>query len=1319
MNRPVQIDPTDARRRLMERMLRGDAAAPAAVPDPITPRDPSQPVPLSAEQHQLWLHAEMAPDMPLYNETITIRRHGVYDHAAMEAAMTEIVRRHPIWRTGFVEIGGELRQEIAPPMAIALPLVDLTTLPEGEREAEATRLAAADAHAAIALDAPPLFRGQVMRIAEDEHRLYLTLHHIIFDGVSIYRTMLPELIALFDAFTRGVASPLAPPPLDYADYAAWQAEHTNQPALDRQLDYWRKELTAPLPRLELAADRPRPARPTHAGDMALFTIDAALAARLRMLARTEQATLYMVMLAAFKAMLFRYTGDNDLIVGGVTDTRRRPELQSVMGYFLNSLALRSHPRGDVSFRAFLGEVKARVLGALDAADVPFDRIVRELDIRRETGGHPLFNTLFSIQPPLDPLPAGWQLTEMDVPPAAAKYDLFLELHDQGADIAGRFYYSSELFDPATIERMIGHWLRLLNGIAADPDMALQSLPLLGEEERHQLVDCWNDTAQPLPYASVVDWVAAQAAAAPDALVLEQGDLRWSYADLDAHADGIAAQLAEAGVAPGALVGLSLSRTPWMVAAMLGVAKAGAAYLPLDPAFPPARLAMIVDSAAPALILVEADTETAVPAGSVPKLRLDRDRRTAPQALPPIDRESLAYVLYTSGSTGKPKGVEIPHAALINLLLAMQQQPGFAAGDSILAITTLSFDIAELELWLPLVSGGRIILAPREAVIDMAQLAALIADTRPTMMQATPATWRGLIEAGWPGQPGLRALCGGEALPAALVDQILPRVGELWNVYGPTETTIWSTVAQVRPGDSIVPIGRPIANTQVRVLDADGNDRPIGAVGELHIGGRGLARGYRGRPDLTADRFISHDGTRLYKTGDLARWRADGRLECLGRTDNEAKIRGFRIAIEEVEGGLERLPGISAAAVRVWPDASGERALAGYLVGTGDVATWREQLAQTLPDYMIPTWFVTMDALPLTPNGKVDRKALPEPGQPTERDIVPPATPNEERLAAIWQAVLKIDQVSRTDNFFDLGGHSLLVARLLRRIQAEYGIKLPMAALFRAPKLADMAELIVSDEAADAQILVPIQPHGSQPPIIWLDGGSTFLSLAERLGLDQPFIGLSVDAVMERVGGCPKKLEDTARLVADAIREEFPLGPYRIGGWCTSGILAFAVAAHLRSEGANVPALLLAHPFHPRKSREVGSIRFFLSKVRFHIDQSLRQPRGDRLHYFLARLRGLSDAAALAGGREAVLQPALRTKLDRSATKYNPPSYDGDVAIFQPEDRPTVLDFIDDWRPHVRGQFDAFVIPGGHSTMMEEPNVDIFAAHIRDMLQRTA
>jgi amino acid adenylation domain-containing protein len=1311
--KPEVIDPAEARRRLLERMLSGNGGGSVAAPaqEAIGPRDPGARVPLTAEQSQLWLHAEMAPEMPLYNESITIHRHGRYNHAALEHALSEIVRRHAVWRTSFAEINGEVVQQVAPPIDLHLPLIDISHLTPDERDAEALRLATEDARAPIPLGCAPLFRARVVKLSEQEHRLYLTLHHIIFDGVSIYRTLVPELAALVAAFERGEPSPLAEPALQYGDYAVWQAKREDREALARQVDYWRTALSEPLPRLELAGDRPRPAHPTLAGSMEIFELEESLVQALKRVAESEGATLYMVLLAAYKAMLFRYTGDTDLIVGGVTDTRRRPELQSLIGYFLNTMALRSRPSSGLPFREYLAQVRASVIGALGAADVPFDRLVRELGIRRGAGTHPLFNTLFSIEPPVDPFPEGWDLTQMDVVVGAAKYDLYLELDERPEGFAGRFLYSTELFDASTIRRMIGHWTRVLEGVAADPAMPLGKLPMLGDEERRTLLRTWNDTDRDLPCASVVERFAERAAEMPEAIAIEHDGVRWSYAELASRSDAAAAKLVADGVSPGSLVGLCLERSPWMIAAMLGVAKAGAAYLPLDPGFPAARLAMIVEDAKPALVLVEPSTRSALPADCARLVELDRHCPQRHFEADPVEGEALAYVLYTSGSTGRPKGVEIQHVALSNLLLAMAETPGFKRGETLLAITTLSFDIAELELWLPLICGGTVLLASRETAMDMAALAELIDRARPDMLQATPATWRGLIEAGWQGAPWLRALCGGEALPRALADQLLPRVDQLWNLYGPTETTIWSAASKIER-DGPVSIGKPIWNTQIRVLDEVGNDLPVGAIGEIHIGGRGLARGYRGRTDLTEQRFVLKGGARLYRTGDLGRWRSDGLLECLGRTDNEEKIRGFRVAIEEIEGALAKLPGVTDAAVRAWPDASGERALTAYGVGSGEAGEWRAALGSMLPEYMIPSHFVALESLPLTPNGKVDRTRLPQPGIAIRPEAEPPATEAEQRLAAIWKTVLKVDQVFRWDDFFDLGGHSLLIARLLRRIEADYGQRIPMAALFRAPKLADMAALIEEQQPLDTPALIPIQPHGTNPPILWLDGGSTFIPLTAELGRDQPFLGISVDVVLESAGGCPARLEDAAELVIAAIREVQPNGPYRLGGWCTSGILAFAVATRLQELGEHVSLLTLIHAAHPVQAKKIGATRILLSKFRFHLSMSMSQPKGSRWRYFRDRLRGLSDAAALAGGGEAVMQPALRSALDRIALRYVPRPYPGSLLLLEPTEHAHLLDFAEAWRAEALGPFEVHVVPGGHRTLLEPPHV----AHVAPILR---
>ncbi len=694
----------------------------------------------------------------------------------------------------------------------------------------------------------------------------------------------------------------------------------------------------------------------------------------------------------------------------------------------------------------------------------------------------------------------------------------------------------------------------------------------------------------------------------------------------------------------------------------------------------------------------------------------------PAQLPGPAPDDLAYVLYTSGSTGKPKGVEVPHRALANLLASMREEPDFSEQDSLLAVTTLAFDIAALEIFLPLLCGGRLILASREAVADPAALAALIEAERPSVVQATPATWRALTEAGWAGDPAMTILCGGETLPRELAEVLLRRCGNLWNMYGPTETTIWSTVQRVTSGDGPVPIGRPIANTVTHILDPSGNKVPTGCVGELFIGGGGVALGYRGRPDLTAERFAEHPvapGMRLYRTGDLARRRSDGTLLCLGRTDNDEKIRGFRVAVEEIEDALAARPAVAAAAVRGWPDASGERALAAYIVfregAHASAAELREHLRSVLPDYMIPSRFETLDALPMTPNAKIDRKALPAPGGGEVAMLAPPDGEAEERLAGLWREILGIERIGRNDSFFDLGGHSLLAARLLRRIEQEYARKLSLADLFRSHSLEKMAALLASSAATTGSRAVPIQPNGRRPPLLWLEAGPTFLPLSKCLGADQPFLGVPIEPIFE--AGEAASFADYARVIVAVIREIQPHGPYYIGGWCTSGILAYEVAVQLRSAGESVPLLLLAHAMNPAELRRFSRARITASKLRYHGAQLMRMNGADRRLYFAERARAVLDRMSGADEGPDAARGAQRIALDRAAWIYDPPPYGGDVALFQPVERPRLLDSRPGWGRVVQGQLTADEISGGHSTMLQPPYVEELGAKMREALVR--
>jgi amino acid adenylation domain-containing protein len=1319
----AHVDLSASKRALLEKMMRGGGVA-AAKPQQIEKRAPDAEIPLSADQRQVWLHAIMAPDMPLYNESITIHRFGSFDRGAMERSVNEILRRHEAWRTAFVEEGGVLVQRVREHRDIVLPYDDVSHLPEAERDAAALAIGQEDARRAIDLNDAPLFRAQIVKLADDNHRLYFTLHHIIFDGVAIYRVIVPELAKLYDAFSRGAPSPLPMPTLQYGDYTIWQQEHLKSAPIQKQIDYWRRTLADAPPKLELVGDRTKAARPTHAGSMEVFEIPNELIENLKQVGRRHGVTLYMTLLAAYHAQLHLYTGEDDIIVGGVTDLRRRPELENVVGYFLNTISLRAKPKGETRFSDFLIEVRDSVLGALATSEAPFDEVVRALDVKRQPGTHPLFNCLFSIEPPVDPFPDGWDLTQMDVVVGGAKFDLYLELDErQNEGMHGRFLYSTELFDPSTVRRMIGHYMTILEGVVADATQPLKDLPLLGTDERRKLLVDWNATEVAPSPALLPNAFRAQVAARPDAIAIRFDDHSVSYAMLDACADAIAASLHAAGIAPGDLVGICLDRSPDMVAALLAVHRLGAAYLPLDPDFPAARLDYIARDAGAVALLTERKLGHVLADCPLKRILID-DVAPAGTTRPAVEvgPNDLAYVLYTSGSTGNPKGVEISHGALINLLNSFRDNPGFTADDSLLAVTTLSFDIAGLELFLPLISGGELILAPKSVTADPRQLNDLFVNARPSVMQATPATWRALIEAGWQGSPTLRILCGGEALPRDLAEALILRSGEVWNVYGPTETTIWSTLARVTPSEGPVPIGRPLDNTRIHILDKYRNTAPIGVVGELFIGGAGLAHGYRHRPDLTAERFVMIRGERLYRTGDLARYQPDGTILCLGRVDNDEKIRGYRIAVEEIEGALAEHPEIVAAAVRSWPDASGERALAAYIVTRGDElpsrAALREHLGKTLPDYMIPSHFEQLPALPMTPNAKVDRKALPQPGGAGAREIEPPQGETETTLAAIWCDLLRIGQVSRNDSFFELGGHSLLVARLLVRIEQQWGRRIGMAEFFQAPTLDKLAERIDGNATADLGEWVPLQPKGDELPLLWLDGGPTFMALAQAMGTDRPFLGLPLGPILERSLQPGMTFEQMASAIVAVIRETRPKGPYLIGGWCTNGIMAFEVARQLRLGGEDVPLLALGHTMNPVAFQKITSAQMRMSKARYHLGVWGNLPIGKRLDYAFDRARGLMEDVGVAeiAEREGRYR-VFAAQMEQAAYGYFPGDYDGVVALFQPAERLAVLDSRPGWSEVVRGSLESFDIPGTHGTMAEPPNVATFAQRLNEALDR--
>ena len=1059
----AQLSP--AKQALREARLRGLNRA-----DTIPRRPPGSSAPLSFAQERLWFLDRMEPGLASYNLPTGMRFRGRMDEAALERAIGALVRRHESLRTTFREEGDSAVQAIAPFEGYALPVEDLRALDEAEREAAVRRWAVEEAERPFDLAAGPLFRARLLRVGDEDRVLLLCFHHAVSDGWSI-GVFVGELAAVYRAFRDGESSPLAELPVQYADYAAWQRAQLRGPALERQLAYWKERLAGAPELLELPTDRPRPAVQTYGGAREGMDLPLELRERLEALGRAEGATLYMVLLAAFQVLLGRYAGTGDVVVGSPVSGRTRREVEGVVGVFVNTLVLRADLSGDPSFRDALGRVRAATLGAFEHQAVPFEKVVGEVQPERSLSHSPIFQALFALQNAGGGPASVWgaEMGYVGMDAGTTRFDVSLDCttHERGVFCA--LEYRTDLFERSTVRRMLEHLRRLLEQVADEPEARLSALELMGEEERRQVVEAWNDTAAPYPVACIHHFFEAQAEFTPDALALVSGDETVTYRALDERANRLARHLAALGAGPEARVAICLERSVGMVAAMLAALKAGAAYLPLDPAYPAERLAYMRDDSGAALLVTQASLRGLLPADGVRTVSVDGDAAaiaehppTPPE--PAVDPENAAYVIYTSGSTGRPKGVQVTHANVASFFAGMDERVGGTIPGSWLAVTRTGFDIHVLELLWTLARGFRVVVQPElEGSAAGETPARELSRHAITHLQCTPSLARVMIEdAGAGALAGLeRVLLGGEVLPPELAATLAAAVpGGVVNLYGPTETTVWSTTHEVdAPG--AVPIGRPIANARVYVLSEALRPLPVGVPGELYVAGPGVTRGYLRRPALTAERFVpdpfgGEAGGRMYRTGDRARWRADGVLEYRGRLDAQVKVRGVRIEPGEVEAALREHPAVRECAVVAREGGAGEARLVAYLVAEGDAPpadALRAHLRERLPEYMVPQAVVALERLPLTPGGKLDRRALPAPEHTAERErYVAPRRPVEEVLAGIWAELLEVERPGVRDDFFALGGDSLLIMRLISRVRTAFGVELPIRAVFSTPTL---------------------------------------------------------------------------------------------------------------------------------------------------------------------------------------------------------------------------------------------------------------------------
>lgn len=1067
----------------------------------ISRRNDDESIPLSFAQQRLWFLDQLQPGTAIYNIPGAFRFKGLLDVVALQASFNEILRRHEALRTTFPTVEGQpvAATDEETLSSYALSVVDLRDIPDTEREAIAQKQAVEEIQRPFDLARKPLLRTTLLRLGEEEYILLLTLHHIIADGWSL-GLLIQELAVLYETFSTQKPTlqqaTLPELPIQYADFAHWQRQWLQGEVLETQLSYWKQQLGGNLPVLQLPCDRPRPTSQTFRGKSTSFVLPQTLSRAVKALASSQGVTLYMTLLAAFKTLLYRYTGQDDILVGSPVANRNRTEIEGLIGVFVNTLVMRTQLDGNLSFREVLGRVREVVLGADAHQDLPFEKLVDELQPERNMSYSPLFQVMFVLQnAPAESLEfSGLTLEPLILDKGTAQFDLTLDVSETTKGINCRFEYSTDLFDDTTISRMMGHFQTLLEGIVVTPEQRISQLPLLTEAERYQLLVEWNGTQAQYPLEQCIHQLfEAQVEKTPDAVAVVFEDKQLTYRELNERANQLAHYLKKLGVKPDVLVGICVERSWEMLVGLLGILKAGGAYVPLDPAYPQERLAFMLSDSQMPILLTQQQLLERLPDYQAYVICLDTDWETISKnskenPVSNITSNDLAYIIYTSGSTGKPKGVQIPHAAVVNFLQSMQCEPGITESDALLAVTSISFDIAALELYLPLVTCARLVLASREVASDGRQLGEQLNASGATVMQATPATWRMLLATGWQGSPQLKILCGGEALSRDLAEQLLEKGASLWNLYGPTETTIWSTACKVEANKlskSLVPIGCPIANTQVYLLDSFGQPVPIGIPGELHIGGAGLARGYLNRPELTAEKFISDSiGGRLYKTGDLARYLPDGTIEYIERIDHQVKLRGFRIELGEIEAVLSQHPAVEQAVVIAREDEQGNKRLVAYIVSqtsSKDIThELRNFLENKLPNYMVPSAFVMLEALPLTPNGKVDRRALPASDRlqlKSEDTFVYPITPVEKVLAEIWTQVLGVEKVGIHDNFFELGGDSILSIQIIYKAN-QAGLQLTPKQLFDSQTIAKLAEVAGTFQTIQAEQELEIEQVSS-------------------------------------------------------------------------------------------------------------------------------------------------------------------------------------------------------------------------------------------------
>jgi amino acid adenylation domain-containing protein len=1335
-------------------------AAPAIKPLP----DNDQ-IPLSYAQQRLWFVNQLMPGSNAYNLPAEMVIHAQLNIGAFQQALTELMRRHEALRTTFALVGNHPVQRIHPPAVLELPLVDLRGLNPDEQRDIAERLRQESSLRPFDLEAGPLVRAKLVWVDEQEYLFLLNMHHIVSDGWSM-GVLLHEVEALYGSFSQGLPSPLPELEVQYADYARWQREWLQGEILKEAVAFWKRQLDGASTLLELETDHPRQFLRTLRGAQHPVVFSEEVSQWLREFHRQEGATLFMTLMAGFHALLWRYTGQNDILVGTPIAGRSRVELEPMIGFFVNMIPIRTNFSKVPTFRELVNQVRDASLAAYTHQELPFDKLVEELQPKRSPGRNPIFQAILAFQNAAPQssmakvsLPAGAPVS------ADVKFDLEVHLRDTPNGVMGWFVYSPELFELPFISRMVYHFQRLFEKAMLEPDSDLSTLSLLDETEYRQVVEEWNDTAAPVPEGCIHQIFEREVEQRPDKIAIESLQEQIGYRELNRRANNLARRLQREGIGAEVFVGVMVERSPELIVSLLGIGKAGGVYVPINLADPPKRIHFILEDAGVKVLVTTRQVAATLAENDLTLVYVDAEDSTQAadeeNVRADVTPDNLAYLMYTSGSTGTPKGVGITHRNVVGFVKAANYA-NLSAEEIFLHLAPISFDASTFEIWSSLLNGARLVVYP-PTLPSLSELGELVTRTQVTTLFLTTGLFHEFVDTSVSNIGAVRQLLtGGDALSPTLLQKGLEQIENvsIVNCYGPTESTVMACCYRVqrdRPATS-VPIGRPVSNTRLYVINAM-QPAGVGERGELFIGGHGLGRGYYNRPDLTAERFLpdpygSQPGGRLYRTGDAARYLNDGLIQFLGRVDDQIKISGFRIEPREIEAVLSTHPGLRAACVVAREETQDRKFLVAYFVANSETGPGSDELRaylkERLPEYMVPSVYVPLEALPLTPHGKVDRAALPAPQVSLSRvggEYVAPQNDLQQQLVDIWEELFKLHPIGTTDNFFELGGHSLQMIMLVARVEERLGKRVAMAELFDDPTIKHLAELIGhGKENLFKSLIVPLHPEGTQPAFFGphASGGNVwcYKELVQYLGDDQPFFGVQPREPENGLVVYHSEVEPMAKDYVQAIRGFQPVGPYWLAGWSMGGVIAFEMARQLQQQGQEVAMLALIDAGVPGAQESEHNWAVLLSIFAYDLGltgENFKRPPSWTPRPQMVELRQLWVEA-----RRAAVVPSEMTLVEfrklfdifklyaNTTRRYKPGQFQGKVTLFSPADKVEQIVFSKDNTPEnpKHDKLDAFKgwgslategvdvhhVPGNHFSMLREPNVQILGEQLRQCIE---